>query len=312
MNVLETVKSSIIVVEFVIALQALIVIGRSFDANNKQLYLACKKLVGKTFLARTMNMSASVNSKGSRFWLGYREVSNIDLCFFRSFGAGSYEQIVKRLGLMRHLESADTFVVNPVKALLEVRDKYSTIAILAKAGLPVPETYVTESAHWAYRKTRNFKQAVYKPIVGSLGFGAMKFDDSDLAFNAYKTLETLSLPLYVQEYLENPQRDIRAFVIGEKVVASMYRVASKGSWKANIALGNKPKLLKLSKELKDMVVKASKTLGLIYAGVDILETKNGPVLLEVNGSPSWQGLKQASGVNVAELLVKHVLSLMKR
>jgi RimK family alpha-L-glutamate ligase len=115
----------------------------------------------------------------------------------------------------------------------------------------------------------------------------------------------------LQEYLKNPKRDIRAFVIGGKVVASIYRVASRENWKANIALGNKPKSLKLSKELEEMTLKASKTLGLIYAGVDILETKNGPVFLEVNGSPSWQGLRSASGVDVAEILVKHVMNSIK-
>jgi RimK family alpha-L-glutamate ligase len=258
-----------------------------------------------------MNMSASISNTGSHFWLGYREVKDIDLCFYRSFSTGSYEQIVRRFGLMQHLENMETLVINSVKALTKTRDKYSTITALADAELPVPETYVTESAHWAYRKTQRFKQIVVKPLIGSLGFGAMKFEDVDLAFNAYKTLETLGLPIYVQEYLENPRRDIRAFVIGEKVIGAIHRVAAKGNWKANIALGNKPKPLKLSRELEDLAIKAVKTLGLVYAGVDILETRDGPVMLEVNGSPSWQGLRKASGVNVAELLVKHAVGLLK-
>ena len=299
--------------KLVIVLQALIVIGRSYDANNKQLRFACKKLVGKTFLARIMNMSASISNTGSHFWLGYREVKNIDLCFLRSFGPGCYEQVIRRLGLMQQMENMGTFVINPVKALMEARDKYSTATALARARLRVPETYVTESAHWAYRKTQKFKGIVSKPLIGSLGFGAMKFEDPDLAFNAYKTLEELGLPIHVQEYLQNPQRDIRAFVIGEKVVGAIYRVAVKGNWKANISLGNKPKSLrKVSKELEELATKASKILGLIYAGVDILETKDGPVLLEVNGSPSWQGLQNASGINVADLIVKHAIGYMKR
>jgi len=292
-------------------LQALVVIGRSYDANNKQLRLACRKLVGKTFLARIMNMSASVSNKGSRFWLGYREVNAIDLCFFRSFGAGSYEQIVRRFGLMQHMESTGTRVINPVAALTKTRDKYSTITSLAQMGLRVPETYITESAHWAYRKTRRLNGIVSKPLVGSLGFGAMRFEDADMAFNAYKTLETLGLPIYAQEYLDNPQRDIRVFIIGNKATGAIYRTAKKGSWKANVALGSKPKPLRLSKELENLALKAVKTLGLVYAGVDILETKDGPVLLEVNGSPSSQGLQKTLSINVAELLVKHAIGLVK-
>jgi len=297
-------------VDFVVSLQALMVVGRSFDANNRQLYAACKKLIGKIFLTRVMNMSACVSNHGSRFWIGHREISDIDVAFLRSFDAGSYEQIIKRIAIMRHLEETGTLVVNPIDSLLKVRDKYSAATTLANIGLPVPETFVTENAHWAYRKTQNFKQTVYKPITGSLGFGAMKFDNSDLAFNAYKMLEELGMPLYIQEYLENPQRDIRAFVIGEKVVASIYRLASKENWKTNIAQGSKPKPVRLTKELEEMAVKASKTLNLVYAGVDILETKDGPVLLEVNGSPSWQGLQKASGINIAEHLVRHAVSLV--
>ena len=295
-----------------VALQALVVIGRSFDASNKQLYYTCKRLVGKTFLAHAMDLSTSISPNGSRFWIGYREIRNVDLCFFRSFGVGGYEQIIKRVGLMKHLEETGMHVINPTVALLKVHDKYSILTLLAKAGLPVPETFVTESAHWAYRMTRGLKKTVCKPITGGLGFGVMKFEDPDLAFNAYKKLEAMGLPLYIQEYLENPRRDIRAFVVGDRVVASIYRVALKESWKTNIALGSNPKSLKLPKELKEMTVKATKTLGLVYAGVDILETEKGPVLLEVNGSPSWQGLEEASGVNVAEVLVKHVLNMTRR
>jgi ribosomal protein S6--L-glutamate ligase len=292
-------------------LQALVVIGRSYDANNKELYLTCRKLIGRTFLAHATDLSACVSRSGSRFWIGYREMHDIDICFFRSFGAGRYEQIMKRFGLMKHLENNETIVVNSTEALLRVRDKYSMVTAIAKTGLPIPQTFVTESAHWAYRKTNTLRQAVYKPISGSLGFGAMKFRDADMAFNAYRTLEALGLPLYIQEYLENAKRDIRAFVIGESVVASISRVASKGNWRANIALGSKPKPLRLSRQLEEMALKASKALGLIYAGVDILETRNGPVLIEVNGSPSWQGVKSASGVDIAGLLVKYVLSLTK-
>jgi ribosomal protein S6--L-glutamate ligase len=213
---------------------------------------------------------------------------------------------------MQQLENTGAIVINSVKALTRTHDKYSTTSALADVRLRVPETYLTESAHWAYRKTRGLKQIIVKPLVGSLGFGVMKYDDPDLVFNAYKTLEMLGLPIYVQEYLENPQRDIRVFVIGEQVIGAIYRVAIGGNWKANVALGSKPKPLKLPRELEDLTIKAVKTLGAVYAGVDILETRDGPVLLEVNGSPSWQGLRRALGVNVAELLVRHAVSLVKR
>jgi len=153
---------------------------------------------------------------------------------------------------------------------------------------------------------------VYKPLMGSLGFGSMQFDNADLAFNAYTTLERLGQPLYIQEYVEKPGRDIRAFVLGERVIASIYRIAQPTEWKTNVAQGAQAKAIQLSSKLEKLAIKAARALGLLYAGVDIMEVRKKVVVLEVNGSPSWQGLQKATGVNVAEELVKHVINYIKR
>lgn len=292
-------------------MKAIIVYGRALDSNVKQLYKACKEIVGEAILARIMDLSAYVGSDGSRFWHGDREITGVNLCLLRSFGSGSYEQVTKRVSMMEHLESSGTLVVNPTHAYQHTKDKYSMISTLAGAGLPIPKTYVTEMAHWAYRASRNFRQIVYKPIVGSLGFGSMKFSHVDMAFNAYKRLESLDQPIYLQEYLEKPGRDIRTFVVGSEVLASIYRIAKTGEWKTNVAQGGKAKSLELSRELEDLVLRAVEALELIYAGVDLLETERGPALLEVNASPSWQGLQEATGVNVAEQIVRYVLNLVR-
>jgi len=293
-------------------LRAMIVYGRALDENNKQLFKACKRLIGKPVLARIMDMSAYVGPDGSRFWHGDKELEHIDLCFLRSFGFGSFEQMTKRVSMMEHLELSGTFVVNSIQAFRRARDKYSTMYALAGAGLPILPTYITEMAHWAYRVSKGFKCVVYKPIMGSLGFGSMKFDNADLAFNAYATLERLSQPLYVQEYVEKPGRDVRAFVLGERVLASMCRVAQHTEWKTNVAQGAQVKAIQLSSKLEKLAIKAAKALGLLYAGVDILEVGRKVVVLEVNGSPSWQGLQKATGVDVAEELVQYVMNYMKR
>jgi RimK family alpha-L-glutamate ligase len=291
--------------------KSVVVYGRALDENNKQLYAACKKIIGKAILSRIMDMSACIETGKSRFWYGDREITGVDLCFLRSFGPGSCEQVTKRISMMEHLEFSGTHVINPTYAYRKVKDKYSMSYTLAKAGLPVPKTYVTEMANWAYRASQDFSQIVYKPIVGALGFGSMKFDDSDMAFNAFKTLERLGHPLYIQEYLDKPSRDIRVFVIGNDVLASIYRVAPPGKWKTNVAQGSQAKATKLSAELRELSLKAVKAVGLLYAGVDIIETSNGPVILEINGSPSWQGLQQATSINVAEHLVRFAVDFAK-
>jgi len=290
----------------------MIVYGRAFDRSNKQLYQACKNLIGKPVLARIMDLSACVGPEGSRFWHGDKELGRVDLCFLRSFGSGSFEQVTKRVSMMEHLELSGAFVVNSTQAYRRARDKYLTMCTLAKLGVPIPSTYVTEMAHWAYRVCKGFRQVVYKPIMGSLGFGSMKFDSPDLAFNAYTTLERLDQPLYVQEYVEKRRRDIRVFVLGERVLASICRVARSMEWKTNVAQGAQVKPIQLSSKLEKLAVSAARVLGLLYAGVDILEDGKRAVVLEVNGAPSWQGLQRATGVDVAEGLVRFVVDYVKR
>ena len=292
-------------------MRAIIVYGRALDSNIKQLYTACEKIVGEAILMRAMDMSAYVDSDESRFWHGDREIKGAPLCFLRSFGSGSYERVTKRISMIEHLEASGTLVVNPTQAYQHTKDKYSMIATLARAGLPIPKTYVTEMAHWAYRASRDLRHVVYKPIMGSLGFGSMKFSNADMAFNAYKRLENLGQPLYVQEYLEKPGRDIRAFVIGDEVAASIFRIADAGEWKTNVAQGGKAKRAELSKELEELALRAVEALELIYAGVDILETDSGPALLEINASPGWQGLQKSTGVNAAQQIVRHAVKLLK-
>jgi len=292
-------------------MKAMIVYGRGLDDNNKQLYAACKKFVGKPILARIMDLSAYIRSDRSRFWHGDKQLGHIDLCFLRSFGSGSCEQITKRISMMEHLELSGVLMVNSTYAYRKTKDKYSMTYTLARAKLPIPRTYVTETAHWAYRASGDFKQSVYKPIVGSLGFGSMKFENIDLAFNAYTTLERLGQPLYIQEYLEKPGRDIRAFVLGDQILASVYRVAQPGRWKTNVAQRAKTKPMQLSTEIQKLAVKAAKALNLLYAGVDILETGQGAVIAEVNASPSWQGVQQTTGINIAENLVQFIVDYMK-
>jgi ribosomal protein S6--L-glutamate ligase len=293
-------------------MRVMIVYGRALDDNVKQLYSACKRHFGKPVLTQIMDLSAYIGSDGSKFWQADRPLDQVDVCFLRSFGPGSCEQVTKRVSMMEHLELSGTFMINSTYAYRKTKDKYSMTYTLARAGLAVPKTYVTEMAHWAYRASQGLGQTVYKPIVGSLGFGSMKFDNVDMAFNAYARLERLGQPLYIQEYLAKPNRDIRAFVIGDDVVASMYREVSLQEWRTNVAQGAKTYPAELSTEIQELAVESARTLNLLYAGVDILEASQGPVVSEVNAAPSWQGLQRTTGVNISDKLAAYASDHVKK
>ena len=292
-------------------MKCIIVYGRGLDANDHQLYLACKRLVGDVSLIRVSDLSAYVGSDGVRFWRGSREVTGVELCFLRSLGSGGLEKMMARVGVLECMKAHGAAVINSAYALLNAKNKFYSSARLAEAGLPVPKTYLTESAHWAYRATQGLRCTVYKPLLGSMGFGSMKFEDADMAFNAYRRLEELGQPLYVQEYVE-AARDLRVMVVDGDVIASMERVPPKGEWRANVARGGAVKPARISEDIEEASIRAAEALNLFYAGVDVLETREGPVLLEVNGSPHWQGLREATGVDVAGRLVEAAIRRIKR
>jgi RimK family alpha-L-glutamate ligase len=118
--------------------------------------------------------------------------------------------------------------------------------------------------------------------------------------------------LYVQEFVPKPDRDIRAFVIGDEVVSAMYRIASPGSWKTNVAQSAKPVKCVLPKEMEDQAIRASKSLGLEYSGVDIMESKKGPLITEVNAAPTWHGLQSVTNFDIADRIIQYVIDKAKR
>ena len=289
-------------------MKVLVLHGRSPSANGLELFEKAQELGHDVTLGSILDISSQVSNAGSRFWLKGVEISDTDVCFLRSFGPGSCEQTTRRISMIEHMEVAGIRVVNPGYQFRRARDKYATQYVLASAGLPVAETFTTESLNQAYGKAEELGVSVFKPILGSMGKGILKFDAPDLAFNAFKTLGRIGEPLIVQEYLRNPGRDMRIFVVGDRVVGTSFKYGAEGNWKTNVAQGGRMVDEPVPVEYKELGLKAVKAMRLDYAGVDIMETDRGPVILEVNGAPGWQALKESTGTDIAMEIVKYATS----
>jgi len=146
-------------------------------------------------------------------------------------------------------------------------------------------------------------------LFGSRGIGSTRISDSEIAARIFRTVSFHHGVLYLQEFIPHGVSDVRAFVIGDHVIAAMHRVAE--TWKTNVSLGARPMPLKLSNELDELTVKAAKVIGCKVAGVDILESPDGPVIVELNSQPGWRGLQTVTSIDIAEEIVKHVLSELK-
>ncbi|MEL9990915.1 MAG: RimK family alpha-L-glutamate ligase [Thermoproteus sp.] len=217
--------------------------------------------------------------------------------------------MIRRVTTLEILEQEGTIAINPIRGLMASRDKLMSLYILRRAKIPIPPTVVTEDLFYAYNAAKALEAVVVKPIQGSRGFGAMLFTDPDSAFQVMRTLLISHNPLYIQKYIEKPNRDIRVIVVDGRAIGCMYRISN--MWKTNIAQGARAEPCSLSAELEELAVRATKALGLIYSGVDIGEGKNGYVVFEVNASPDWRGFKSSTGINPAQYIVDYIESLRK-
>ncbi len=201
-------------------------------------------------------------------------------------------------------------VINAPATLSLVESKAQTTFILQQAGLPVPRTLVTQELSAAVSIVKEFGTAVVKPLYGSFGIGIERVaaDAADEIMPAF--LDRYGV-VYVQEYIPNDGRDLRAFVVGDEIPAAVYRIASEGQWKTNVHQGSSCEPCELTAQLHDMCLEASKIAGLEYTGVDIMEGPDGPMIIELNGTPAWHGLYAATGRDVAVDVVHHVLRLLE-
>ncbi len=238
-------------------------------------------------------------------------LEDLDALIIRPIGRGSLEELVFRMDMLHKMERQGFYMVNPPGAIEHCVDKYDILALLEDVGVPVPRTLATESVNEAIKAFDELGgDVVVKPIFGSRGQGATRVNDIDIADTIFKAITFHHGVIYMQEFIEHGHTDIRAFVLGNQVIASMRRVAT--GWKTNYSRGAKPAPTEISDDFKELAVKAAKAVGCKVAGVDILEGPDGARIVDVNSQPGWKGLQAVSEVNIAEEIVKFVVQEIKK
>jgi len=229
----------------------------------------------------------------------------------RPIGRGSLEEIIFRMDLLHRLQRLGMYILNPPSAIERAVDKYYALSLLEEEGLPVPKTVVAESADAALSAFMDLGgDVVVKPLFGSRGIGSTRISDIEVAERIFRALDFNHQVLYIQEFIPHGDYDLRLLVLGKKVLASMKRIAA--SWKTNISLGAKPVSYNPPHEIKDLAVNAAETLGCELAGVDILQTKKGAMLIEVNSQPGWKGLQTVTEINIADEIAGYVLAKVEK
>jgi RimK family alpha-L-glutamate ligase len=234
-------------------------------------------------------------------------LGEFDAVIVRTMPAGSLEQVVFRMDVLHRFQASGGRVLNTPAALETCIDKYLASVRLHVAGLPVPPTVVCQDADAAMAAFHQLGgDVVVKPLFGSEGRGMVRVSDEEMAWRTFSTLERLQAVLYVQQFVAHPGWDLRAFVIGDRVLASMRRYA-RGDWRTNVSQGGRGEAVSLSAEEEQLTLAAAQAVGTRVAGVDLLPRPDGGYyVLEVNAVPGWRTLGKASGVDVASEIIEYL------
>lgn len=211
--------------------------------------------------------------------------------------------------VLRQLEMMGVYTPNPSDAVLRARDKLRSLQIFAAHGLDMPTTVFGDNPDDPNDLLALLGEPphVIKLNEGSQGNGVVLAEKRAASQSVIEAFRGLYANFLVQEFIgEAKGSDLRCFVVGKSVVAAMQRSASPGDFRANLHRGGSAQPAVLSAAERRMALRAASALGLGIAGVDLLRSKRGPLLLEVNASPGLEGIEKASGIDVAARIVEHL------
>jgi ribosomal protein S6--L-glutamate ligase len=227
-----------------------------------------------------------------------------------------YDAVIPRIGasvtfyglaVLRQFEMAGVYPLNESVAIGRSRDKLRSTQILARDGIGLP---VTTFAHDPKQTEEVLKMAGGAPLViklleGTQGLGVVLADTDRSAKSVIEAFRSANVNILVQQFIkESSGTDIRALVVGGKVVAAMQRTGGAGEFRSNLHRGGTAKRIKLTPEERSTAVRSAKSMGLNVCGVDMLRAKDGPVVMEVNSSPGLEGVENATGIDIAGLIIE--------
>jgi ribosomal protein S6--L-glutamate ligase len=238
--------------------------------------------------------------------------------YYQGAKLGKYDAVIPRIGasitfyglaVLRQFEMMNVWSLNESVAIGRSRDKLRSLQILARKGLGLP---VTAFAHDPRQTDEVIQMVGGAPVViklleGTQGIGVVLGETEKSARSVIEAFRGANVNILVQEFIKEANAtDIRCFVIGNKVVASMQRKGAEGDFRSNLHRGGSAEAIKITPEERSTAVRAARAMGLNVAGVDMLRSNHGPVIMEVNSSPGLEGIEKASGKDIASRIIEFI------
>lgn len=242
---------------------------------------------------------------------------------YRGKPLSDYDAVLPRIGasitffgtaVVRQFEQMDVYTPTTSNGIANSRDKLRSMQILARHDIGIPATtFVRDRADVLPAIERvGGAPVVIKLLEGTQGIGVILAPDKKVAEAVIETLQSTRQNVLIQEFIaESKGRDIRAFVIGDRVVAAMRRVAQGDEFRSNVHRGGTTEVVELDEEYQSVAVRAAQVMGLRVAGVDMLESDNGPLVMEVNSSPGLEGIETATELDIAGAIIDHVAAQVR-
>lgn len=244
--------------------------------------------------------------------------SHAPAIYYRGMNLTDFDAIIPRIGasktfygtaVVRQFEMMNIYCVNTSIAITRSRDKLRSQQLLARKGIGLP---VTGFAHSTQHSEDLISLVGGPPLIiklleGTQGLGVVLAETQNAAQSVIQAFRGLDANILVQEYIKEAKgQDIRCFVVGDKVVASMLRQGKEGEFRSNIHRGGNARVVKITPEERSTAVRSARIMGLNVAGVDLLRSNHGPVIMEVNSSPGLEGITKATGKNIADIIIHFI------
>ncbi len=212
--------------------------------------------------------------------------------------------------VLRQLQMAGVYTPNSSEAILRSRDKLRSLQLLSRKGIPMPKTAFgnASTSTQALIDSVGGAPVVVKILEGTQGIGVVLCESNNAALSVMEAFASLKTNILVQEFIaESEGSDIRCLVVGKRVVGSMIRRAAPGEFRANLHRGGKGEAYKLSPQQREIAVKAARAMNLGVAGVDLVHSDRGPLVIEVNSSPGLVGIEASTEKDIAGTIIEHVI-----
>ncbi len=277
------------------------------DTHSAELFERASQRA-KSYILRPQDLELEINSGVPVIKVGQVNAYDLDAIIVRHLDQLTDADF--QFDILSQLQQAGVLVINSYQSLQIAESKALSSYLLAAYGFPVVDSMVTQDVNNALHYASRFDDVVVKILYGQLGQELYRFSELGEPREKIARLIEKYGSVMLQRFIESKGTDIRAFVVDDHVSAAIERTSATG-WISNISKGAVARKIILSEDLRDMAIKATQVMGLDYCGIDMISQNGVTYILELNGSPSWEGVQEVTGKKIADEIISSVLKKIR-